>query len=95
LSIIVLFAFLSISSFSQTASLKGRLVSKKSKEAAAGVLVKLNNEKKDKTLTTISDNDGNFLFRNIPAGEYKLKTKSASYNEYEKNIDLNDNQLLP
>lgn len=87
-----LFILLVVNTFSQTATLKGKLLISKSSQSVAGVLIKLSNEKNNKILTTFSDNEGNFVFINVPSGEYKLKENATSFSHYETHINLKDNQ---
>ncbi len=86
-TLLILIVFQSIG-IGQTITLKGKTVSTKSKQPIEGVLIKLSTKQNGKTLTTVSDIKGEYNFKNISVGEYKLKTKCIGYNEYEKHIEL-------
>jgi len=83
---------LALQSIGQTINLKGKIVSSKSMKPIEGVLIKLSTEQKNKTLSTVTDNKGEYVFKNIFIGEYKLKTKCTGFSEFEKHIELKGNQ---
>ena len=74
-----------------TTVLKGNVADEKSGEALVGVEIKLDGT----DLKTYTDFDGNFSFKNVKPGEYKVV---ANYISYEKitetlNVSSNKNEL--
>jgi outer membrane receptor protein involved in Fe transport len=61
--------------FSQTGIIKGTTVEEATGKTIPGISVKIQNTK----YLTISDADGNFIFRNIPVGKYDLEFTSLSF----------------
>ncbi len=46
------------------------------------------------TIGTSSDEEGNYVLKNIPAGTYKLKAKVLGYRNFSKNIRITNNSKL-
>ncbi len=46
------------------------------------------------TIGTSSDEEGNYILKNIPAGTYKLKAKVLGYRNFSKNIRITNNSKL-
>ena len=69
----------------QNASFKGTIVDKESKESLSGVTVQILNTG-NKAYT---DFDGNFTFRNIKPGSYKVSASLISYREVVAEIIIN------
>jgi outer membrane receptor for ferrienterochelin and colicins len=46
------------------------------------------------TIGTSSDEEGNYILKNIPAGTYKLKAKVLGYRNFSKNITITNNSKL-
>lgn len=90
LLIIILFA--SIGSFGQTANITGNVTDgneKKSIESATIILKNLKDSSFKKT--TLSDNKGNFIFSNLPTGNYLITATAIGYSEYTQMISAEDN----
>lgn len=46
------------------------------------------------TLGTSSDEDGNYVIKNIPAGKYKLRATVVGYRNFSKNITISENEKI-
>lgn len=73
--LMLIFSLLSLSAFAQDGGVKGKVVSRAGRIALDAVKVTL---MPDGIITT-TDKDGNFVFENIPAGEYSLQFDAAEF----------------
>ncbi len=74
--------------FAQAATIIGKVISQNNKIGLANILLA------NTTIGAISDSNGNFIFKNVPAGEYILKVSCISYNKLEKKVVLIANDTL-
>lgn len=65
--------------------LTGSIVDQKSGESLVGVEVKIEGT----DMKTYTDFDGNFSFKNVKPGEYKLVTNYISYQQDTRDLSLN------
>ncbi len=72
-----------------TIALKGVVADDKSGEALVGVEIKLEGT----DLKTYTDFDGNFSFKNVKPGEYKLVANYISYEKETLDVTANKNEL--
>ncbi len=85
--------FLSIASFSfaqQTLLLKGKIYDEKTKEPLGGAYIHFD----DIQLGTVTDAFGNYSFKGIRSGKYKIKVKYIGYKEFEKEVVLSRNPTV-
>lgn len=72
---------------SQTTTLSGKIIDKYTGEALVGVQINI----AELNLTTYTDFDGNFSFKNIQKGNYEISTNYISYKNYVfKNVNVNN-----
>ncbi len=85
LSILFFAAMMPLAAFSQTTtgSLKGTIQNGKG-ELLKSVTVKLVNTK----FTTLTDEEGNFSFGNIPAAKYTVSTSSVGFTASSKEVEV-------
>lgn len=76
----------SINSFAQY-TLSGKVSDKKDNTYLSGANIVI----KEINKATISDNTGNFIFKNIPKGKYTLTVSFVGYKSFSKIINLNKN----
>ncbi len=72
---LILSLFITQFIFSQSGIIKGSTVEEATGKTIPGISIKIQNTK----YLTISDADGNFIFRNIPVGKYDLEFTSLSF----------------
>jgi TonB-dependent receptor len=70
--------------FSQTGTVSGKVTHNKSKEVLTGANVFIPNTK----FSTQTDNEGNFVLKNIPPGKYILKAEYTGFTVFETTISL-------
>ena len=85
--------FCNCKAFSQTGSIKGKVIDSESKEpmAFAGILLEINNQH---IVEVQSDEDGNYLFQNIPEGSYDLKAQYMGYHYFSKKIKIYKDSII-
>ncbi|HPF52926.1 MAG TPA: carboxypeptidase-like regulatory domain-containing protein [Draconibacterium sp.] len=71
-----------------TIVLTGSIVDQKSGESLVGVEVKIEGT----DMKTYTDFDGNFAFKNVKPGEYKLVTNYISYEQNAQDLTVNSNE---
>lgn len=88
--ILAVLVFLSTAAFSQTI-LQGKVKDAQTGEILPGAIVKLDGAHK----TTQTNFSGVYVFRNVPAGNYKLKVEYAGFKKYESaTIELTKNNNI-
>ena len=87
-SIIFLFSFVSFSQQNQVLSVAGQ-VKENSGQTIPYATVFI--EKTD--LSMISDENGNFVFKNIKPGKYTLKITAIGFSNYKKNIEVSNSDV--
>lgn len=88
--LIVFFLLFTTIAFAQTATLKGRITDENTKEPLPGAEIHFDDFKNGVS----ADNNGNYVFSNLAAGEYKVKVKFIGYSGFEKKIRLAAGQVL-
>lgn len=73
--LILLLSLATLTAFAQDGGVKGKVVSRAGRVALGGVTVKM----VPGNVTVVSDASGNFLFENIPAGEYSLQFETPEF----------------
>ena len=74
--------------FAQAATIIGKVISQNNTIGLANILLA------NTTIGAISDSNGNFILKNVPAGEYILKVSCISYNKLEKKVVLSAHDTL-
>ena len=75
------------SEVNQTSTLSGKVIDRNTGEALVGVQINI----AELNLTTYTDFDGNFSFKNIQKGNYEISTDYISYKNYVlKNVSVNN-----
>ncbi|MEY3235986.1 MAG: hypothetical protein RI883_87 [Bacteroidota bacterium] len=84
----LLFVFITQLSFSQISSIKGKVISegKPLEYALVGI--------KDTQIGIRADSLGNYKIVNLQAGDYILKVSTAGYNDMEKSITIQSNEIF-
>nr|WP_294900259.1 TonB-dependent receptor [uncultured Pedobacter sp.] len=90
LLISILLSFSSFSFAQQTMLLKGKIYDEKTKESLGGAYIHFD----DIQLGTLSDAFGNYSFKSVLPGKYKIKVKYIGYKEFEKEILLTGNSIV-
>jgi outer membrane receptor for ferrienterochelin and colicins len=72
----------------QTATITGKVTTQNNEVPSANIVLQ------GTTFGAITDSLGNYTFKNILAGTYKLKASSIGYNKIEKNIIVKNNDSL-
>lgn len=85
----LLFALFSISSFSQNATVSGKLTDQNTQDGVAKTLVIL----MPLGIDVYTDDNGNFKFDNVPSGNYTLKIVSSSYSIPDQTIEVKGENL--
>lgn len=89
--IVLLTLIFSINGFAQTAkSVNGAMIDLNTKRTIDGIEVQLVNKESKEIYTAISDDDGNFNFKNIPLGEYTFNVSDEDYNPKTFDVSLNE-----
>lgn len=91
---ILLFAFIPFTGLAQHYKLKGSLNGDQKPVAYATVQVQ-NLADTSKKQSTLSDNDGAFVFENLPAGDYRLKVTVVGFKMHQQQIKLQTDLELP
>ncbi len=86
------FLLLCIGGFSQNTEIKGKVESRLGKEKLSGAFITCTGG--EHTYNTITDADGEFKFRNIPAGVYNIRIEYVSLETYETHVELISNKKL-
>ncbi|MFK7811020.1 MAG: TonB-dependent receptor [Maribacter sp.] len=86
--VISLFCFALFYGNAQTGEIKGVIADELSTIAFANVYLE------GTTLGTSSDEDGNYVLKNIPEGKYKLKATILGYRKFSKKITIGANENL-
>ena len=84
---IAAFMLVQITVFSQH-SIKGKVLDKESKIALSGANLKLILPKNSQENVASTDADGNFDFKNIASGNYKLSVSFVGYEDFEVNLKV-------
>lgn len=82
LSLLLLFNFVCCLTFAQTTVLKGKIMDSNDKFSLPGATLRIAEGNK----FTISDQNGNFEFLNLPTGTYTLSVDYLGYQHYEQKI---------
>lgn len=86
--LILVLSLVSFAAFAQDGGIKGRVVSRAGRVALDGVKVTMT----PGDVTTVSDAKGNFVFENIPSGEYTLQFDAAEFEP--QNIAVRVGQMM-
>lgn len=78
LSLFLLFFFSTSILFAQTGTITGNIVDAKTKEKLVGAIVEIDGMQ----FKTVTDNEGNFKIKNVPAGVYRLNGTYISYKTF-------------
>jgi hypothetical protein len=90
----LLFLFIFISGYSQTANFTGHVIEKKTETGFPGVTVELNQEGKV-VYETQTDFDGNYTIKNVKLGAYEFKLKLIGYQDFViKDFYISQNRAL-
>ena len=81
----------SVKSLSQNGVLKGKVESKTGNEKLSGAFVSCKNDK-GHLLNSVTDNDGEFNFKNLVAGMYELQVEYVGYTIYTENVSVAENK---
>jgi TonB-dependent receptor len=86
---LVLFIFLlNVSlSFGQVSDLKGKVEGHRGKEKLAGAFVTCTGEN-GAIRNAITDEDGEFSFKNLPRGVYEIRIEYVGFNSYQEHVEL-------
>jgi len=84
----VFIAFLTISNFSLSANINGKINDAKSGEELVGATIYIKELKK----VTISGLDGSYLIKNIPRGNYTIQCSYISYQTIERKISVTESE---
>ncbi|MET4082621.1 outer membrane receptor protein involved in Fe transport [Pedobacter sp. UYP30] len=87
LTILIFLSFASFSFAQQTLVLKGKIYDAKTKEPLAGAYIHFD----DLQLGALTDAFGDYSFKGLIPGKYKVKVKYVGYKEFEKEIELSSN----
>ncbi|MFZ1292437.1 MAG: TonB-dependent receptor [Melioribacteraceae bacterium] len=74
----------------QTVTIKGTVIDSTTKEILPGANILINRT----GIGTASDNDGKFIFRNIPHGNYRIRTSYVGYKDKELDLKLITGQTI-
>ncbi|GIM60979.1 TonB-dependent receptor [Capnocytophaga canis] len=89
LTFLIFFLFTTVV-FAQTGTVSGRIVDAESKEVLPYTEVSLfSSDNKNRNFGVISDENGKFLLKNIPFGEYTLKISFVGYEDVTKPLSIN------
>ncbi|MFN4946531.1 MAG: carboxypeptidase-like regulatory domain-containing protein, partial [Chryseotalea sp.] len=83
-SVLLFCALISFASFSQNATLSGKITDNETKEALIGATIIVEKT----TLGGITDLDGKFTIKNIPAGAYQIRIKYIGYEDVVESVSL-------
>ncbi len=87
INILIFIAFFSSATFSQTTRIvQGKVIDQKTENPAEEVLLQLQNVKTKKTYTSETTEEGDFSFKTIPYGKYKLSVTDKDYTNKTLNI---------
>lgn len=87
---LALLLLLSISTYAQTATVKGQVADTETGEALIGALVQFSPELRAKT-----DVDGNYVIENVPFGKYSVTISMATYDPQTTTVTINnENQTV-
>jgi iron complex outermembrane receptor protein len=87
-SVLLFCALISFASFSQNATLSGKITDNETKEALIGATVIVEKT----TLGGITDLDGKFTIKNIAAGSYQIRIKYIGYEDVVESVSLEAGQ---
>ena len=73
--LILVLSLVTLTAFGQDGGIKGRVVSRAGRIALGDVKITMT----PGGTTTVSDAQGNFVFENIPAGEYSLQFETPEF----------------
>ena len=86
--LLFLFALATFSvSYAQEGGIRGKVVARGSREALSNVKVTLEST----GLSAVTDKDGNFLFENLPAGDYRVAFDAPDLEELELRVRVGQN----
>lgn len=89
LTFLIFFLFTTVV-FAQTGTVSARIVDAESKEVLPYTEVSLfSSDNKNRNFGVISDENGKFLLKNIPFGEYTLKISFVGYEDVTKPLSIN------
>src|SRR5712675_969509 len=70
--------------FSQTASVKGRIIDHQTGEVVKGCYITCLNT----SFKTYTDDDGEFVLKNIPPGQYDIQVESVGFTETTRHLSV-------
>ncbi len=73
--LILIMSLATLSAFAQEGGIEGKVVSRAGRTALGGVKITMTPGEQ----ATVSDEQGNFLFENVPAGSYSLRFEAADF----------------
>jgi outer membrane receptor protein involved in Fe transport len=83
--VLILILFFSLHSFAQNGRLKGKIYDH-SFQKISGAVIQI----KELSRTTLSDSSGDFIFFNLPDGEYTVTTNLLGYQAQWRTVDINN-----
>ena len=91
---LIIMLLLSQSIFAQQNMISGKITDENEQAVAFATTILLNASNEDLVKAVISDEDGNYRFLGIAAGDYKLKISSIGFEEYRSgSITVSANNL--
>ena len=89
---VLVFAFLCISGYSQSAKLKGKITDEATKEGLFGVNVMVTSTNEKVKTGTSTDFDGNYEIA-LPSGSYRVKYNYIGYKNYNENVTISGSDV--
>ncbi len=86
------FLLFTVQGFTQLSEIKGRVESRLNQEKLTGAFVNCTGN--GHTYNTTTDADGEFRFRNIPAGSYEIKIEYVGFSSYQSHVDLSNDKKM-
>lgn len=85
--LIVMLATLSLSAYAQDGGIRGKVVSRNGREALSNVKVTIGST----GLTAVTDADGNFVFENLPKGDYTISFDAPEFEDLDLKVRVDRN----